>query len=238
MSVSGLLKGDLNSKQVDTSLVALIAANALPLVGVLFFGWDASFIIVIYWTENVVTGFYNILKIVLCHKDEPVAHIGKVFLIPSFLIHYGGFCAVHGAFVLALTHGMGDIPSVFPKEVWWGPLMFLQLLAGVIRQLVTTAGRELVWPVAALVVSHGLSFVQNYLLGGEYKKTDTRRLMQAPYARIVLLHVAILAGGAPVMLLGSPLPLVVLLVLLKTFLDIKLHKKSHERQAKEAHEVD
>ena len=229
MSADGLLKSHLGWKQLDTSLAALLAANAVLLVGVLFLGWDARFIIVVYWTENVVIGFYSILKIALCRVDEPVANIGKVFLIPFFVVHYGGFCAVHGAFVLALTHGMGDTPSIFPDEAWWGPFIFVQLLFGVIRQLMASAGGKLVWPVAGLMISHGISFVQNYLVGGEYLRTDTRRLMQAPYGRIVLLHIAILAAGAPVVMLGSPLPLAVLLVILKVFLDIKLHKKSHER---------
>jgi len=218
--------------------MALIVANAVPLAGVLFLGWDAAFIIVVYWTENVVIGFYNVLRILWCYDDGPVALVRKFFLIPFFVVHYGGFCAVHGAFVLALTHGMGDTPSIFPDETWWGPFVFVQLLVGVIRQLMTTAGGKLVWPVAGLMISHGISFVQHYLLGGEYMTTNTRRLMQAPYGRIVLMHIAILAAGAPVMMLGSPLPLAVLLVILKVFLDIKLHKKSHAQFEEKRQEVD
>jgi fatty acid desaturase len=51
--------------------------------------------------------------------------------------------------------------------------------------------------------------------------------MHAPYKRIVVLHVAIIAGGFLVTLLGSPAALLVALVALKTGMDIMLHNRSH-----------
>ena len=51
--------------------------------------------------------------------------------------------------------------------------------------------------------------------------------MQQLYKRIVLLHVAIIAGGFGVMALGSPLPLLVLIVIGKIALDIHLHRREH-----------
>ena len=52
-------------------------------------------------------------------------------------------------------------------------------------------------------------------------------LMSAPYKRIIVLHLAILFGGWGVLALGSPLPVLVILVVLKTALDLKLHLKEH-----------
>ena len=51
--------------------------------------------------------------------------------------------------------------------------------------------------------------------------------MSRPYTRIVLLHVAIIAGGVPIMMLGSPVPLLCILVILKIGMDVWLHIKSH-----------
>ena len=79
-----------------------------------------------------------------------------------------------------------------------------------------------------LMVSHGISFVHNYILQKEYVSFTIKKLMNQPYKRIVLLHVAIIAGGVPIMLLDSPIPLLCILVLLKIFIDIRLHTKSHE----------
>jgi len=76
-------------------------------------------------------------------------------------------------------------------------------------------------------VSHGISFVQNFLIKEEFRHATTEQLMQQPYKRIVLLHVAIIAGGFGVIALGSPLPLLVLIVIGKIALDIHFHRREH-----------
>ena len=44
------------------ALIALIVANLIPLVGVLFLGWSVWQILIIYWLENGIVGLFNILK--------------------------------------------------------------------------------------------------------------------------------------------------------------------------------
>ncbi len=41
----------------------------------------------------------------------------------------------------------------------------------------------------------------------------------------IAMHIAIVLGAGLVMWLGSPLPMLLVLVLIKTFLDIRLHQK-------------
>ena len=85
----------------------------------------------------------------------------------------------------------------------------------------------MIWALIGLAISHGISFVENYILGGEYKSGSLKKLMSKPYQRIVIMHIAILAGGFFVLKLNSPLPLLIVLILLKTFFDLYLHEKSH-----------
>ena len=47
------------------TVLFLIAVNLIPLFGVLFFGWSLFSIMFLYWIENGIIGFFNILKIVL-----------------------------------------------------------------------------------------------------------------------------------------------------------------------------
>ena len=93
-------------------LMALTAANVLPLFGALFWGWEAFNIVLLYWAENLAVGFYNILKIAFAKVSHPAEHLGKLFLIPFFTVHYGGFTAVHGVFVLAMFVGLEVIRKV------------------------------------------------------------------------------------------------------------------------------
>ena len=53
-----------------------------------------------------------------------------------------------------------------------------------------------------------------------------------PYQRVILLHVTVLAGGFVVMLLGQPLLALVLLVLLKTAVDVQAHVAEHLKLAR------
>jgi Family of unknown function (DUF6498) len=47
------------------SAIALVIANAIPLIGVVFFGWSLLTILVLFWIENGIVGFWNVPKILL-----------------------------------------------------------------------------------------------------------------------------------------------------------------------------
>jgi hypothetical protein len=214
---------------LDIPVLSLLAANAIPLWGVLFLGWDAFYIVLLYWTENIVVGFYNVLKMIFASVPHPAAHLGKLFLIPFFIVHYGGFTAIHGFFVLALFHKEQGPPM--GRMDWPCFLVFVQMLFNVIKYMYSVIPPQVRLAVLALFVSHGVSFVQNYLLKGEYATAKPDKLMGSPYGRVVVMHIAILAGGFLTMAVGSPAPLLVVLVVLKTILDVSLHNREHKKAA-------
>jgi hypothetical protein len=216
--------------ELSLSIFSLTIVNLLPLVGVILFNWDAAVLILLYWTENVVVGIYNILKIALVRTGSSAGQLGKLFSIPFFCLHFGGFCAVHGLFLLIFFE-LGDGGDFFPKDPWPAHLVFLQLLISVVKTLWQNHPEGMGWPVLALFISHGISFVQNYLGKKEYTSFTVRKLMNQPYKRIVLMHITIIAGGVPIMLMGSPLPLLCILVFLKVGMDIFLHVKEHSSES-------
>ena len=86
------------------------------------------------------------------------------------------------------------------------------------------------WPaILGMFVSHGLSFYKNFLGRKEYVGRGAAEQMMEPYRRIVILHLTILFGGGLVLMLGSPLPALLLLVVLKTVVDLAAHRKEHRR---------
>jgi hypothetical protein len=212
---------------LDIPVISLIAANAIPVWGVLFLGWDAFYIVLLYWTENLAVGFYNVLKMVFAGASRSAGPPNKLFLIPFFIIHYGGFTAVHGFFVLAIFH-KGEGPPMGEMN-WPCFLVFVQLLFRVSGYMYSVIPPQVRLAVLALFISHGVSFVQNYLLKGEYATARPEKLMGSPYGRIVVMHIAILAGGFLTMAVGSPAPLLVVLVVLKTVLDVGLHNREHKK---------
>ena len=188
------------------SLIALIIANLVPIVGVIVAGWDAGTIVLLYWTENIIVGFYNVVKLALVKTDDSIRREMGRSVISFFCLHYGLFCFGHGIFVLLLismTKGNPDLSR-------------LKLLFG-----------QIVWPSLGLFVSHGVSFVENTLIHKEYKSVTARQQMKQPYGRIVLLHVAILFAMFVLMRLGPSVGLLVALIAGKILLDLWLHNRSH-----------
>lgn len=213
----------------NIALITLIATNLLPLFGVLFFGWDAFYLVLFYWSENLAVGFYTILKIALVKVPHPIEHLGKLFVIPFFTIHYGGFVGVHGLFILAMFKRSADpMPH---GNTWPCFLVFVQLLIGVIHRAYSLMTPNMRIAMLALFVSHGVSFVQNYLLKKEYAVSKADRIMGEPYPRIFVMHVAILFGGFISAALGSPIGVLVILVMLKTVIDVKMHLREHQKKA-------
>ena len=218
--------------RLDVPVIALLAANIVPLWGVLFLDWDVFFIVLLYWAENLVIGFYNILKMAFAAVPNRAAQLSKLFLIPFFSVHYGGFMAVHGFFIMAIFR-----KSVGPPmrgEPWPCFFVFLQMLLNVALQMYLAIPSQVRIAVLALFASHGVSFVYNYLLKREYATAEPGKLMASPYSRIVVMHIAILAGGFFVMALGSPMILLIALVGMKTIVDVNLHNRSHKKAAARA----
>ena len=221
------MKPVLRKIEDPSSVAALVLGNLIPVGGVLLLDWNAAHIVLLYWAENLIAGFYGILKLALIPAPRPLHHLAKLFLIPFFSLHYGGFCAVHGLFLLIFFRLGEGMQWASPHRAWPGPFVFLQLLISVIGQAWRTMPPEMIWPLLGLAASHGVSFVENHILHGEYSDLAVRDLMTRPYRRIVILHVAVIAGGIPVMMLESPLPLLLLLIALKIGFDIHLHARTH-----------
>jgi hypothetical protein len=153
-------------------------------------------------------------------------------MIPFFCVHFGGFCAVHGVFLLVFFKIGSPDDAMADSGAWLGPLIFLQLLYGVVMQLWHSRPPGLEWPAVGLFVSHGISFIKNFINGQQYLSLKMKDIMMRPYKRIILMHVAIIIGGVLIMKLGSPLALLCVLILLKIGLDIWLHVKSYRSATK------
>lgn len=267
------------------SAIVLAIANVIPIVGVLFFGWSLITILVLYWLENGIVGFWNVPKIALAQASilprfpdmsesaaraasrnaedaatlqanwrrvqalrDAVASrpaLARLSLIPRaglavfFVIHYGIFWLVHGIFVFTLPMfsnmragslggAAGCETRIFPEP---GEI---PMPIGDPGACVAGAFGEIAWGAvligaAALFLSHGASFLLNYVGNGEYLRTSAPRQMGSAYGRVVVLHVTILIGGFVVAFLGAPIGALIVLVVLKTAFDLGLHRREHAR---------
>lgn len=228
------------------SSVALVAANLVPIGAVLAGRAALGDVFMVYWMENLVVWLVTIVKIATAtapltlgdtHEGaEPTATwagkstsisprfhtLAAVGLAAFFSLHFGIFTAVHGAF----SYLLGQLGGFHGSVSDW------TLIAG------------------ALLLSHVISLVVNWFGVPRLGQTPERwsvspqEAMIAPYPRMVVLHVAILATffllfatlgfdavpGADTGLV-RPLLGVTILCGLKIAVDLTLHLRERRRAA-------
>lgn len=215
MSAQDQDSGDLKKLLFTPSSIVLILMNCIPIWGVFFRDWDVGFILAIYWAENVAVGLINILKL-LTNRSESAVLPAKLFMTPFFTVHYGIFTLVHGVFVFTVFQEGGPFGS------GGGP-------SGSPFSMIGSQFGGLWFPFLGFFASHLFSFFYNYLGQGECKRIDLPIVMFLPYPRIVVLHLVIIFGGFITMALGSPKPVIFLLVIVKTVGDLFFHSQEHKK---------
>jgi len=204
------------------AVVTLVVANLVPLAGVVFLGWSAWQILVIYWLENGVVGGFNVLKMMKAEgSGDGTSHSmasgwrssdgrSRGALIRFFCMHYGIFWFAHGVIVFSLL-----------------PLFNAMAPDGGSSVPTTPDPLGIGLAVVALVISHGLSYRFNFIGGGEYKRVTPKGQMYKPYGRLMVLHVTLIFGAFAIALTGASAAAVAILVLLKIALDVGLHLAEH-----------
>ena len=208
--------------------IALVAANLIPLFGVIFFSWDVAFLLLLYWLENLVIGAFTLVRML---SVDGFSALGKAAF---FSVHYGFFCAGHGMFVLALSTmgGAEDQGSIDFEE---GDIPFLipfYLLRGIFQWIGLHMPELLFVPLFALIISHGISLLRYHFMAGEDEGRSADEIMFDPYPRIVILHVALIAGSFFVISAGggSAAPVLIMVIIGKTWLDLHLHRRAHAKR--------
>ena len=176
-------------------------ANLVPLAGAAFYGWNLGHVMVLYWAESAVIGVFSVCKIVV---------VGRWFALlagPFFVGHFGAFMSVHFLFIYGIfIQGVQDNSGGDLSEVMQ---MFTDL-----------------WPaLAILFASHAFSFFHNFLGRKEYLGRGVQTQMAEPYRRIVFMHVVVILGGGLTLVLGKPTPVLLLVIALKIYFDVKAHLK-------------
>ena len=201
-----------NKITIPTSAYFLIIANTMPVCGAIFLGWNIADIMFVYWAETLVIGIFNLFKIRYARDSISAARprsariFRKLQLAGYFALHFGGFAAIHG-FILYM------ISLEFLKI----PVQPLHLIASTWSSLVL------------LLISHTYSFLNNFMKNKEHEHKSDMDVMFEPYYRVVVMHVSLLLGLGLIIVIGQPLPMLLLFVVLKTGLDLAGHLRERKR---------
>ena len=193
----------------------MLIANLIPLVGVYLWDWNITDLVMLYWLENAVVGLYAILSMLVASPAGQSWWLGlaaKLFMVPFFVVHYGMFWVVHGIF---LSGFFGQGGAFTPAAGSVGSSLFSPLITQV-----TTRTDLFAWPLLLMVVSHGVSFLTNFIGKGEFRAVSAPQMMMRPYGRVVVLHVSIVLGGFLALSVGPSMGVLILFVSIKIVVDI------------------
>ena len=147
------------------SLALLVAANLLPLIGVLLWDWDVFALLLLFWCENVIIGLFGIARMVVSGSEENAFE--GLFLPLFFLVHYGGFMFGHlMVLVFMYSNSLPEAGSIV------GPANSYRIVV-----------ENLSWvALIALFVSHGWSFGES-TRGAASPPDSPERVSVCPWSR-------------------------------------------------------
>ena len=186
------------------SPLALVVANVVPILGVMFLDWRVGEIMLVFWAESAVVAFWNVCKMVRIGGWATLA------AGPFFIFHFGAFMAGHLLFIYGffVADQLGEVDVTVSRVISDFSTLSIAVLA--------------------LFVSHGVSFFANFLGKREYEGRTLKEQMMEPYTRILVMHLTIIFGGFLVMMFENVLPALMLLIVLKVVADVRAHLKEHE----------
>lgn len=167
----------------------MIAANLIPVYGVLFEGWSATQIFLVYCLETIIVGIFNLIKmgIVTAVRKTDTWYNGPIrttqhglFFMIFFMVHYGMFVAIQ----MGIFFGVSGIAKGYDIGFFSFFYKWPQLL-----------GDNSYIMLAGFIISYGFSLVYNFILPGVYKTVSMSLLLFQPYMRIFVQQFAVILGS-------------------------------------------
>jgi hypothetical protein len=212
----------------------LLAANLVPILGVLVWKWSVFPILALLWLETVMLGAVQFLRMLFAYPGNWVVGVLKLILLPFILLYlgmYGMVVLLVAVFVFG-TFGPPEVAHAFWSVLWSASdakgLLPVPDALQVLRSQVDT---WMMVSIAALVASHLYSFFWNYLYRGECRRISLAAMLIWPIARLGLVWLAIGAGALGLLRLDfveAPAWMVIVLIGVKTALDLHAHLREHK----------
>lgn len=178
-------------------IVTLIAANLIPIAGVLFWGWSLIALLILYWLESLVVGAVNVLRIITC--NGPIGQRIRTSLF--FTVHYGSFWLAHGLFLMLML-----IPEIkkYSTDEGYGGLSVSGIMIAML----------------GFLISHIVAFISYNSRFPRAERRPPLLQMFAPYGRVFVLHIVILGGAYLAAKYASVFVVVLLFAVLKLLAEL------------------
>jgi len=213
---------DLQRQQFKVPLISILIANLLPVLGVLFWDWDAFAIVLLYWIESMFVGFFLILKMSI-GKTNMYAFDNiffKLFQIPLLIICFFIYSIIVGYLIHALFNpDISHLVIANASETEKGIFQFFIIFRFILSMIPT----KLFVPVSVMFICQSVLFFYRNFYRPEDRSIDFEGIGNRLYGVSIITYAGIVLGCYVAMLMNSSAWILVMLILIKTCSDIKAY---------------
>jgi hypothetical protein len=157
-------------------LPTVVAANLLPLIGVIAWGWNLGTLLVLYWLEGVATVLIAALKSLFAERGS-TGMPSRVEPLHELRAKRGGW------------RPHDRLPPVYPRNVpiaasilgvWAVSVLLLSVLYWLSLDLPVPLSAGLALGAGGLVFSHAAEFAVDYIGDAEYREVSAAELAATP----------------------------------------------------------
>lgn len=176
-------------RKLTTSDQVLLAANLVPIAGVLFANWDPKQVFLVYCLETIVIGLLTLIKLGVAaafrkKEDQPKKpaekQSGGLSIMLFFLVHYGLFVTIQTSLFLSAADMGKDSPFPFYRLVT-DPNAFLS--------------RQGWLMLLIFALCYAFEQLHSYFRDKEYLTKPVIQMMFEPYLRIFIQQITVILGG-------------------------------------------
>jgi len=209
------------------STLSLIFSNLLVIFFAIVDGISANEVLWIYWSQSVIIGIFNFIKMITLkdfstegfrqgNKQMPPTRATAISSAIFFLFHYGFFHLIYAVF-------LGAFSTISDSSVSDSDTKFIFISA------------------AMFFVSYLIEFI-NSNKDDKLDLPNIGRIMFAPYARIIPMHLTIILGGfigaaGGLFSANTNLAVIVLFIGIKTVVDLITHSIDFKKLKKQTETV-
>ncbi|WP_136601496.1 DUF6498-containing protein [Salinigranum halophilum] len=190
---------DGDAPQTALGLLPVLAANILPLVGVVWFGWDPETLVTVYALELLVLLPLAGVKALFAGKPPASDRESGVFSVSeSNLVDKRGSVTVHDRLPPIYPRNVPFAAAVVVGGVWVG--FFVLAPVSEVAAVLDVLGRpEVLLSVVALVVGQVVETAHTYFRSGRYAELSPYAVVEVPARQgffLACFLFVVIVGGA------------------------------------------
>ncbi|GIU69465.1 MAG: hypothetical protein KatS3mg002_0701 [Candidatus Woesearchaeota archaeon] len=177
---------------MDTKNNILTITSAFVALFLVYYYKSIGLLILLFLTENIIIGFFNVLRMASCGQNP----FGKIIFIPFFIFHYGIFLIIYYLLIKFFLKWISESNTLNYESI--STILFF---------------------IIALILINGIKFIIDEI-SGNLKDKSPHEFTFRPYSKLILTTLSVILGSLIYVGLKKQEFMLFFIVLLKLIIEI------------------